>query len=436
MNIVTQNLIEFALFLLIVFLVLVFIGILFWMIPITRWYLAAIMAKYDFIFTKVPESYFKEAVRFGAHKKTLLSKSGYKIGASGDIVQFAEGEKAPETSFPGGLMIIGWPFIDTIYRREMKFIKSLPNSEIQDYDVKNVDKFYAAVDYPYALPFLKCEDKNNLPLLGHATLLAHIVNPVKSLFATANFYDTMIGLVLPSVRECLKVFTFDEIKIKDDLDEIIWAELNNPNPDEPWGVIRRLRDQYGIVIVALRIINIDPPEEYRDITLSKWRSEREADAAGAVAQAEAKKAAGPIGIAMDEWVNSEQEAGETTIAQTKARLRGTGEYEKHKKLLADQINRSRGTVQERKVDVTSGGEPLEGGSVASIAGTIAAAIIGATAGKNITDKDNPNRGGKGNTGAVKPLSKEAEENLVKAAEDYFKRYEKYPNWDPLKRTPN
>ena len=398
--------------LLVVPAVLVSLMTILFLVPITRWYIMALMAKYDFIFTNVPESYFKEVVRFGGHKKTLLSKAGYKINKSGGIERLAPGEM-PETLLPGGLRVVGLPFIDRIYKGKMKFSKSLPNGETKDYDVENVDKFYARVDYPYALPFTKCEDKNNLPLLGHATLLAHIVNPTESLFATANFYDTMIGLVLPSVRECLKGFTFDEIKAKDDLDEIIWIELNNSNPGEPRGVIGKLRDKYGVVIVALRIVNIDPPEAYRDITLTKWKAEREADAAGAVATAESRKAAGPIDIAMEKWVKSEQEYEETpdgekkpteTIADTKKRLRESGEYKEHKALLADQINRSRKTVQERKVDITSGGEPLKGGSIASIAGTIAAAIVGATAGKNIKDddKNNPDGGSTKNPGQMTP----------------------------------
>lgn len=384
-------------------------------VPI-HWYVAGLLAKYDFIFTNAPESYFKEVVRFGGHRKTLLSKEEHKINNDGDIVPLVQGEQ-PQVSLPGGLRLIGWPFIDRIYRREMKFLKSLPSGDVKTYEVENVDKFYARVDYPYALPFVKCEDRNNLPLLGHATLLARVVNPVKSLFATANFYDTMIGLVLPSVRECLKGYTFDDLKKKDDLDEIIWHTLDEPNPDPEHhqSVIGRLLEEYGLEIVALRIVNIDPPEEYRDITLTKWKAERAADAAKAVAEAEAKKAAGPIGLAMDEWVKREKESGET-LSQTRTRLRKSGEYERHKKLLADQINRSRGTVQERKVDISSGGEPIGTGSIASIAGTIAAAVIGAAAGKGMGGKDsseggssgkNPKKGGK----RAKPEDMDDEEAL-------------------------
>ncbi len=263
---------------------------------ITSYYAMALMAKYDFVFTNVPESYFKEVVRFGGHRKTLLSKKGYKIDKKGDITKLKKGE-SPETSLPGGLRLIGWPFIDRIYKREMKFLKSLPNGEIKPYDEPNIDKFYARVDYTYALPFVKCEDKNNLPLLGHATLLAHVVNPTKFLFESANFYETMVGLVLPSVRECLNGFAYDETKgkkKKEELSKIIWKELNDPNPDGSKSVISQLRDDYGIVIVALRIVNIDPSEEYRDITLTKWKAEREADAARAVAKKQAEETEGRV----------------------------------------------------------------------------------------------------------------------------------------------
>ena len=365
-----------------------------------RWYVALLLSSYDFVFTTTQEGYFKEVVRFGGHRKTILSKEDHIIDVYGDIVESTDG--LPETILPGGLRLVGWPFIDRVLARNMEFLKSLPNGEVKSYDVKDVSEFYAKVDYPYALPFVKCEDKNNLPLLGHATLLAHVLNPRKSLFATANFYDTMVGLVLPSVRECLKGYSFDELKGKDDLDEIIWKKLQELNPRSQGDVcvIDELRVNYGIVIVALRIVNIDPPEEFRKATLTRWSAEREADAAEAVATAESRKAAGPIDIAMEKWVRSEMEEGET-LADAKKRLREIDEYQEQRALFADQINRSRRTVQERKVDFTSGGKALAGGSIAEIAGTITAAIVGAVAGKNIKDdadqSGNP-AGGQGNQG--------------------------------------
>ena len=152
--------------------------------------------------------------------------------------------------------------------------------------------------------------------------------------------------------------------------------------------------------MIIRIDTVNPTVELQKAMEAPVVAQYEADAAEAVATAEARKAAGPVDIAMDKWVKAEAADTGETPAIVKKRLRETGEYEKHKKLLADQINRSRKTVQERKVDITSGGEPLQGGSIASIAGTITAAVIGAIAGKNVADENdagnNPGGGKKKN----------------------------------------
>ncbi|MFH1968335.1 MAG: SPFH domain-containing protein [bacterium] len=288
---------DFLMILVVVACVAFLVYLALWAVPI-HWYIAWFLARYDFVFTNVPEGYFKVVVRFGAIRRIIMSKENHRVDESGDIVELIPGEQ-PESVLPGGLRLVGWPGIDRIYTREMRFLKALPNGDIKPYEVEGVDTFYAKVDYPYALPFVKCEDKNNLPLDGHATLLAHVANPAKSLYLTANFYDTMVGLVLPSVRECLKGYSFDELKEKDDLDEIIWEKLEelNPSANSPQGkisVIDELRDSYGVSIVALRIVNIDPPEEYRKATLTKWMAERKKDAAVAVADEEYERVFGPI----------------------------------------------------------------------------------------------------------------------------------------------
>lgn len=394
------------------FIIIVSAAVIYFVVPI-RWYFAVILANFNFIFTIVPEGYFKIVVRFGGHYKTLLSKRDHIIANNGNIEpatsppltseELVEAQAHLAQQPSGGLRVIGWPFIDKIFEREMVFLKSMPSGTVKRYDVPGVKQFFARVDYPYAIVFEKCEDKNNLPLLGHATLLAHVLNPYKSFFATANFYETMVGLVLPAIRECLKSYSYDELKKLDNLDEIMWQKLQETNTDVPGGVINELRDKYGVLVIAFRVVNIDPSPEYRDLTLTKWKAEREADAAKAAARSEEQRAAGPIDRAMARWVRREASEHGETVAVAKKRLRDSGEYGKHEKLLADQINRSRKTVQERKIDITSGGEPMQGGSVAGIAGSIAAAIIGAVAGKNIKEEDQEggkNSGGK-NSGKKK-----------------------------------
>ena len=304
-------------------------------VRVVRWYIYWAMARADFFFTEVPEAHFKVVTRFGGHKKTLLNKKDYKLAEEdvladveevdndgnkktvqktvvwkGDIVPLAPGEQAP-ASLPGGLFFVGWPGIDRVYSTEMKFVKSVSNG-VKAY-AKPEDSFYAKVDYPYAIVFEDCEDKSNLPLKGYATLLANVTGPGKSLFATANFYETMERLVLPSIRECLKAYSYDNPNDPDDkgtlrniskdvLDEKIWAVLHEKNPRSPtrkdgsqMSVVDQLREDYGVEIVALRIVNIDPASaELRKLTLIKYLAERQADAAQAVARKEAEETEGRV----------------------------------------------------------------------------------------------------------------------------------------------
>ena len=122
----------FVMFGIIVGIVAIFVAplALVWYIKPVRWYVALFLAEYDFVFTTVQESYFKIAVRFGAVRRVLLSKEGHKIDASGKIVELAVGEAPPKELFfgeelPGGLKFLGWPGIDRVYTKKMRFLKKL-----------------------------------------------------------------------------------------------------------------------------------------------------------------------------------------------------------------------------------------------------------------------------------------------------------------------
>ena len=399
-------------------------------IPV-HWYFAFLLAKRDFIFTQVPEGKFKEVVRLGAHKKTLLAKEGHKIDPNGNIVNLQAGEK-PQNSLPGGLHIIGWPGIDKIYRGHMKFLKSMPQGSVKAYDEEDVDAFYAKVDYPYAVSFVNCEDKNNLPLIGHATLLANVSGPVRSLFKTANFYETMIGLVLPSIRECLKGHGFDELKQKDDLDEIIWQALNEPNPDAPNGVIRQMFDNYGVEIVALRIVNIDPAdEEMRQLTLTKYKAEREADAADAVARRDAMLTGGTLTKMVEDQIS----ATETIMGKLTKDQKHQVRQDCLNMLLRERAAKAGGLKDIRIANAD--GSSFAGGSISEIVGGIVAAVAASASAKQDSPTSNTGNSGSQNPGGKKPSKNPAKAKTdEEKAEEHFKMFGKYPTWDPLQRKPN
>lgn len=402
-------------------------------VRVIRWYICWLMAQFDFVYTEVPEGRFKIVTRFGGHRKTLLNKKGHNIAPAddpdkgilkGDIVKLESGEEAAESR----LFLIGWPGIDRIFSTKMEFLKSLPNGGVESHDKESEDTFYAKVDYNYAVPFVDCEDKNNLPLIGYATLLANVTGPEKSLFQTKNFYETMIGLILPSIRECLRGYGYDDFQgegakvKKDELDEIIWKALEEPNPrgrDGKDGLKMSVKDQlyedYGVVIINLRIVDIDPAdEELRKLTLIRYKAERQADAAQAVRRREALEAAGSIILAMDEWVEGQKQDGETA-AQAKERLVKCGAYAKHETTVKDLILAHRGNLQVARNEFGSpDGSPLPSGlQYLSVGGGGAGVLFSGKRNPQISEEQKSEGKASANNPYSKALTKEDVEDAVK-----------------------
>ena len=235
-------------------------------------------------FTYVGEGTAKNVVRFGGYRKTLLAKQGYKLNPDGDVVPLLAGEKPQYIAFLGGLRWVSpWkPFgIDKIYTRTMKYIKALPDGTFERRVDENTDFILAGTQFQYGLEFSSTEDSAKLPLSGKMTMTAMIINPYKALFLVREWFDALVGRVLPRVRQYISEHTYDKI-INDpgtQLDKDVFALLNEPDKADPKGrsIIEILREEYGIALVALETINIDPPEGYREATLAKWKAQQTAD---------------------------------------------------------------------------------------------------------------------------------------------------------------
>ncbi len=246
-----------------------------------------------YCFTGVKEGRFRIVVRGGAFQRAILVKEGHKLDSNGNISELAPGEKPKHPRWMGGWRWVGWlrPLgIDRIFTKdEMKFKKSSDNGTVENRDLKGEKDFLAAVDYPYAIPFENYEDRDNIPITGHATLVANVSNPYKSTFATTNFYNIMIQMsVGPAIRECLENYAFTELeekkkKGKKDLDELLWAYISdstkNPQQGSTDSVVDELWKKYGIRVVALRVIQLDPPTWFREKATAKRAAQLDADKA-------------------------------------------------------------------------------------------------------------------------------------------------------------
>lgn len=225
-------------------------------------------------FTFVKEGTAKIVMLFGSFHKVLLAKKGYIINADGDIVLGSASKK-----LPGGLRFVGIRWIHTIYKRELNWVKSLPDGTFESRSDPNVDFILAKVDYPYGLKIEKAESKDLLRLDAKITLTASIINPYKAQFAVNEWFTALISRIAPSVREYISNYTYEEI-INDpnvQLDRDIFEKLSAPGTDGSDSIIDTLKTVYGIEVHALETVNIDPDESYRKATLAKWQAARDAE---------------------------------------------------------------------------------------------------------------------------------------------------------------
>lgn len=225
-------------------------------------------------FTIVKEGTVKIIVRFGEYRESLMVKKGYKIDENNQIVPLAEGEEEETGLLWGGLRIVGIPFIDKVFKKDLKWVKSLPEGTLEDRFESKVDFLLADVHYQYGLRFNNIEDKELLPLSGQMTLTASIVNPYKAQFGVKDWFAAVVNRVLPVVREYIPEHTYEEI-INDpavQLDKDVMTTLRTS------GILEEL-ENYGVRIHALETVDINPGEKFRDMTLQRKIGRMNADQA-------------------------------------------------------------------------------------------------------------------------------------------------------------
>jgi regulator of protease activity HflC (stomatin/prohibitin superfamily) len=373
-------------------------------------------------FTRVNEGSAKIVVRFGAYRKTLLQKQGHTTDDSGNVVL---GEN-PNFHI-GGLYWVSWlkPFgIDKVYTTTMKFVKALSDGSFERRSDENTD-FILCMDYQYGLEFNSAEDGDGLPLNGKMTMTARIINPHAAMFLVKDWYDALVGRVLPRVREYISEHRYEDI-IKDkgtQLDADVFKTLNEKDKENDGpSIVSILKDQYGIMLVALETVNIDPPPEYRETTLKEYIAKQRVKVAAQDKVVEAEETGGALQLMVDRQIASMKAHYPNLEKSDIMRIR----QECLNILVRDRALKA-GALREIRLG-NADGTSFGSGSISEIVGSIVVATLAANTGKS-QKQNNPSK--KGGAGATNLSS----DNPTDAAERYFKRHGKYPDWDPLKRTP-
>lgn len=211
-------------------------------------------------------------LKFKGFNRVLMSKDGHKLREDWEIVEDPEYKKP----FFGGLKILGIRGIYTVHKRDFSWIKALPNKKLEEREENGLDFIFAKVDYQYGVIVEDAEDKDLLPLTVKMILTARIVNPYKAIFKVQNWFDATSSRIIGYIREDISCYSYEEIVVRND---VLPAKQVMERLKEGGGnsIIKILKEDYGVEVVALETAKIDPPEEYRKSTLQRWQASRDAE---------------------------------------------------------------------------------------------------------------------------------------------------------------
>lgn len=307
-----------------------------------------------------------------------------------------------------GLHWIGIPGMYTLYKRRMVFMKSVTddqgNAKAEPHDDKDISSF-KTTKYPYGLPFKDEEDRHALPLSGILAVFAVIEDYQKAFFVVSDWYAEMNARITKVWRDLVATISYDDdivvptAKGHKTVSARFWEELND-KPSGGKSVLEELHDVAGINVLSVELVSIDPPPGWRDTTLAPYKAQKEKEAATQQAEASATLF-GDTSQALAAWQKDHPYA---TQAQIEA---------KQEELRQRALAKTQGYQQ---VHIKG----LEGATTAVVGGGGAGVMIGA-GGKNPGNPGNP--GGKG-TANPPPDTPAA------AADRYFKRHGKAPDWAP------
>lgn len=345
--------------------------------------LLAAVAYLAMCFTYVAEGTSKQLVRGEGFLKSMLSKKGHKYKnvrkGDWDVTRLAPGEKPWPPEWMGGYRFVSLlvPLgIDKIYTRTMKYVKSLPKGTPEDPNTKyekradpGTDFLLTGTQYQYAVLVESAEDANGLPLSGQMTLSAEICNPYKALFLVKDWFDALVSRVLPRVRQYISEHTYEDIINNPgvQLDQEVMKMLKETKDETDIKgrcIVDILMEDYGIHLIALETVNIDPPEAYRETTLRKYTAAQNA-------QAEAEETGGALERIIDRRVSKLAERLGMDADEIKQHLRDHKDvYERIESIGLDLVRRDRagGGLREIRIANADGSnmDPITGALMAMI----------------------------------------------------------------------
>lgn len=237
-----------------------------------------VLAPRNKFFTFVSEGSAKVVVKGDQVVKILIQWRDHGLDADYNV------DGREERHRFGGLRVYGfWPIHD-IFVYPFKWTGISPEGEIVEHPREWLD-YIILKDDAYFFRVEKAEDMDKLPLDVDVLVTARIVNPYKALFVAENWLELTVHPLRAAIRNVVTTKTYEEL-------------ITSPEAIGAWieeqlsiaGDIRQsLVNDYGVQIVRIQILDINPPDEYRETTLRKFEATMEKEAIETRADAEVER---------------------------------------------------------------------------------------------------------------------------------------------------
>jgi hypothetical protein len=224
------------------------------------------------------EGYAKIVVRGESFHEAYIKTAGKVLSVNYDVVD--EGAKVPLKEEPStlfGMVFLFWPFY-RVYTYKQKWVKFKDGMKQKREEVLNHVLLMA---YVYYVEVLNAETYGKISVNMGIAVEAKIVNPYKAMFMIKDWNAAMTSWIEGATRDFVSKNSYEEI-IRGDLASQLKAHILKQISDD-------LRN-YGVVIVELTVIHIEPADkEYEEATKAQVIEARKREATITRARADAEK---------------------------------------------------------------------------------------------------------------------------------------------------
>jgi len=236
-------------------------------------------------FTFVDTGRAKIAVRGGKVTKVLGEIGTKTFDTQGNLIPQSSIFRLARRIF-GGLYWVGfWP-LDEVYIYRFQWTNLSVDGSLNPHpgpDGKGEWLDFVLINQDvYHFEVKGAEDVDLLPLHLELLLTLKVVNPQKALFMVQNWLETVINRFKPMVVDHVVQSKYENlVQQKGSMGGALFSSSALLQAE--------FLDQYGVEVIAVEVKEIDPPDEYREATLSQWQAEQDEKRINVEARAEAAR---------------------------------------------------------------------------------------------------------------------------------------------------